>query len=314
MDAAGDDAAAAAEDAAPISICGMPKTKHTLAMQQQQQTITTNFNHPHIFLKKSPMGATTLFPTVLPAFAAAFPALALAVHNEAQRHGLHAPGADAALDVLPEDGGNLVAHEPVEHSSGLLRANQVLVDGARVLQRFFHCAGGDLVELNAADVGVLALDELGHVPADGLALAVRVGREVDVVRCLGGLAQAAHNVLFALDDLVARQVAVLLVQAHVALGKIAHVAHGGLHDIVLAEEFADGLHLCRGLNDDEVFCHDGAGYSHLSTDWQGAGWRLARSGVAGQGAAPGEHPLCTPRSAGSGSSISVGNDLSPCHQ
>ena len=84
--------------------------------------------------------------------------------------------------------------------------------------------------------------------------------------------------------------------------------------VELIRKFADGLHLCRGLNDDEVFCHDGAGYSHLSTDWQGAGWRLARSGVAGQGAAPGEHPWCTPRSAGSGSSISVGNDLSPCHQ
>jgi len=83
------------------------------------------------------------------------------------------------------------------------------------------------------------------VPADGLSLAVRVGREEDVLRGLGGLAQAAHNVFLALDDLVARRVAVLLIQAHVALGQVAHVADGRLDHIVLAQKFTDGLHLGR---------------------------------------------------------------------
>ncbi len=201
------------------------------------------------------------------------PALALAVHDEPQLHGLHAAGGNAALHVLPEDGRNFVADEPVEHAARLLRTHEIGVDGPGVLQGLMHRAGGDLVELNAADVLVLALDELGHVPANGLPLAIRVRGEVDAIGGLGGLAQPADDVLLALDDLVARFVAVLLVQAHVALGQVAHVAHGGFHGVILAQELADGLHLGGRLNDDEVFWHDGAGYSHPRRGWQGAARR-----------------------------------------
>jgi hypothetical protein len=40
--------------------------------------------------------------------------------------------------------------------------------------------------------------------ADGLALAVRVGRQIDGVDAFGGLLQFLNELLLALDDLVAR--------------------------------------------------------------------------------------------------------------
>ena len=108
-------------------------------------------------------------------------ALALALHDDAERDGLDAPGRQAAPDLRPEEVRHLVADEPVDDAARLLRVHAVLVDHAGVLDRARHGGLRDLVELGAVERRLrrAGLQDLLEVPADRLALAVRVGREVD---------------------------------------------------------------------------------------------------------------------------------------
>lgn len=101
--------------------------------------------------------------------------------DEAKGHGLDASGGDAAFDVFPEERGDLVSHEAVEHAAGLLGVEQVDVEVARVIQRLMYGTGGDFVELDTLDVRILVLQEFGDVPRDGFPFAVGVGGEEDGV-------------------------------------------------------------------------------------------------------------------------------------
>ncbi len=56
--------------------------------------------------------------------------LALAVAHELQRHRLHAAGAQAAADLVPEQRADLVADQTIEHAARALRADHLLVDRA----------------------------------------------------------------------------------------------------------------------------------------------------------------------------------------
>ncbi len=106
--------------------------------------------------------------------------LGLPVADDLGSDGLHAPGAQPLLDLLPEDGADLVAHQPVQHAPGLLGVDQIHIDLPGVLHRGLDGLGGHLVKLDAAG-GVLGdAQHVGQVPGDGLALAVRVGREIDL--------------------------------------------------------------------------------------------------------------------------------------
>ena len=53
--------------------------------------------------------------------------LFLALADYAQRDGLHAPGGEAALHLVPEQRAELVADEAVEHAARLLRLDEVHV-------------------------------------------------------------------------------------------------------------------------------------------------------------------------------------------
>ena len=54
---------------------------------------------------------------------------ALALHHQAQGHRLHAPRREPALDLVPQDGADLIAHQAVQHPAGLLAVVEVLVSG-----------------------------------------------------------------------------------------------------------------------------------------------------------------------------------------
>ncbi len=51
--------------------------------------------------------------------------LAFALHDHPQRDGLHAAGGESAADFIPEQRGNLVAHQAIEHAARLLRIHQM---------------------------------------------------------------------------------------------------------------------------------------------------------------------------------------------
>jgi hypothetical protein len=61
--------------------------------------------------------------------------LALALHDEAQRHGLHATGREPLLHGLPEHRAGLVAHQAIEHAARLLRIDLLGVDRAEARAR-----------------------------------------------------------------------------------------------------------------------------------------------------------------------------------
>ena len=110
--------------------------------------------------------------------------LGLALADQAQRHRLHAAGRARALQLAPEHRREREAHQIVERAARLVGVDQVHVEVARVLHRLEHGALGDLVEHHALDVDAvdraLVLERRQQVPGDRLALAVRVGREIEV--------------------------------------------------------------------------------------------------------------------------------------
>ena len=108
----------------------------------------------------------------------------------------------------------------------------------------------DLVELDALDRELAALELLREVPRDRLAFAIGVGREQDGVGVLGGRLELGEDLLLALDDLVRLGEVVLDVDAHL-LGQILDVTLGGEDLVAGAEVLLDGLRLGRRLDDDE---------------------------------------------------------------
>ena len=89
------------------------------------------------------------------------------------------------------------------------------------------------------------------MPGDGLALAIRVGGQVDGRRALGRLFELGQGLGLALDGYVLRLESILHVHAQLAGGQIAHVADGGLHVIARAEVLPDGLGFGGRLHDDQ---------------------------------------------------------------
>ena len=147
-----------------------------------------------------------------------------AFDDEAQGHGLDASGGDAAFDVFPEERGDLVSHEAVEHAAGLLGVEQVDVEVARVIQRLMYGTGGDFVELDTLDVRIFVLQELGDVPRDGFPFAVGVGGEEDGVHLGSRIAQGLHDLFLALDDFVFRGVKIVgFIHADVVFGRRSRI-------------------------------------------------------------------------------------------
>ena len=77
--------------------------------------------------------------------------LFLALDDQPDGDALHAAGAETRLHLLPEHRRQRVAVQPIEDAAAFLRADQVLVDVARVLERLVDGVFGDLVEDDAAD-------------------------------------------------------------------------------------------------------------------------------------------------------------------
>ena len=194
-------------------------------------------------------------------------ALTLTLDDEAGGHRLHAPGGQTGTDLAPQDRADLVAHEAVQDAAGLLGIDEVDVQVASVAQGPGDGLAGDLGEDHAAHRH-LGLENLLKMPGDGLALAVVVGGQVELVGVLEGLLELGDRLLLVrVDHVVGREV-VLDVNRELPIGTLLHgggqlgglrevpdVPHGGF-DVELRTEVAgDGAHLVRGLHDDELGGH-----------------------------------------------------------
>ena len=181
--------------------------------------------------------------------------LVFPVDDQARGDRLHTAGRQTLADLPPQQRAELIADDPVEHAAGLLRIDQVLVDGTRMLDGFLHDAARDLVEGHAVGRIVRDGQQIFQVPGDGLAFAVRVRCEIDAVGVLCGLLQLRDDLFLALERIVFRLKVMLDIDAQRALRQIAQVAHAGLDLIVGTEIFSDGFGLRRRFHDDQIlFC------------------------------------------------------------
>ena len=183
--------------------------------------------------------------------------LALALHEEPQRHGLHAPGREriAVAEALPQQRRHLEAHQTVQNAPRLLRIDARMVDLARMGHRVLHGTTSDFVVGDAAD-GLALRDILKHfaqMPGDGLPFAVRIGREQNFVRRLRRLAQLVHHLFLVRAHLVGRRKRPAILHSlhrhdtdrQPLLGQITHMPDRRLDDILSTEIFLDRLRLRR---------------------------------------------------------------------
>ena len=186
--------------------------------------------------------------------------LFLALADHAQRRALHASGGQPLAHLLPQERREVEADEVIERAPRLLRVDQFQRQTARLTHRLADGVAGDLVEHHAVHVLAVEvaalLEDLLQVPGDGLAFAVRVGRQIERL----GLAQAArdrlHVALVFFQHPVLHGVAVVGIDRAFLGNQIAHVAIGGQYVEIAPQVFFDGLRLGGRLDDDQVLCHD----------------------------------------------------------
>ena len=162
----------------------------------------------------------------------------------------------APLDLLPQQGTELIAHQPVQNTPGLLGIHQILVDVPGIFDALADHVLRDLIEGDPLCFLVRQIQQALEMPADGLALAVRVGCEVHGIRRLGGFFQVGNDGFLPLDGLVDRLEVIVYIHAEFAFLQVPEMAHAGLYLIVLAQIFSNGFGLRRRLHDDQaLFCH-----------------------------------------------------------
>ncbi len=182
--------------------------------------------------------------------------------HPARRRGL-APAEDA-----PQDRRGLPTHDAVELAPPLLGFHELHVEVARVGERFADGVGRDLVKNHAPD-GDARIERFQDVPADGLALAILVGGEDELVGALErGLQLGDDLLLVGRHDVAGVEVVVgvdagqaavrlLLVVGDLFLAarKVADVPDTCFHRVIAPEVARDGLGLRGGLDDHERFRH-----------------------------------------------------------
>src|SRR2546425_10793810 len=134
-----------------------------------------------------------------------------------------------------------------------------------MFDRLFYAIFGDFMEQDALDLAVERLAEaVGDVERDSLALAIRVGGEVDMVLALGLLLYFIDDFRLARDDVVFGLEVMLDIDAEGAFGQIDDMADRGGNLVVGPQVSLDGFRLGRRFYYDEVLCHyffDAPGYA-----------------------------------------------------
>ena len=184
--------------------------------------------------------------------------LVFPIHNNTRGHGLYTPRRKAGLDLLPQQRAELVAHDAVENAARLLRVHKILVDLARVLNALRDDLLRNLVERHTLGLFIVQIQQFLQMPRDGLALAVRVGCEIDGVRGLRFLLQIVNHVFPALDGQVFRHKAALNIDAQRAFRQVTQVPHRGYHLVVRPQIFFNRSGFRRRFHDHQIrlcFCH-----------------------------------------------------------
>ena len=181
--------------------------------------------------------------------------LPLALHDEADGDALDPAGGQRGPDLLPEDRGEFVAHEAVQHPAGLLGHHEGHVDLAGIVDGAEDGLLGDLAEDDALGLGLGQAERLLQVPADGLSLAVLIRREPDDLGRLGEFLQFTEAPLVG-GHFIGGHEPVLDVDGELSPGQVPDVSIAGSDNVVPTEVSFDGFGLGGALDDDEVLAHE----------------------------------------------------------
>ena len=183
--------------------------------------------------------------------------LGLAVAHEAQGHRLHAAGRAGARQLAPQDRREREADEVVERPAGQVGLDQRRVDLARRLERIENGLLGDGVEGDALDRRALLqrlalLQDAQDVPGDGLAFAVGVGGQDQLVGILDGRGDLFHDLGRPAVDVPVHLEVVVGLDRAVLRRQVADVPIGRQHPVLGAQIFVDRLGLGDRFDDDDV--------------------------------------------------------------
>ena len=183
-------------------------------------------------------------------------ALPLAFDHDPGGHRLHPTGRAGRRDLAPEHLGHLVAVDAVQDPSCLLGVDEPTVDLTGMVDGVLDRRRGDLVEHHALDRHPRRrVQHLEQVPRNGLALAILIGGEIELVGILEQALQTADvALLVGIDQVEGLEVVLDIDAEHFPFlvgafdlggthGEIADMANGRLDDEVLSEETRDGAGL-----------------------------------------------------------------------
>ncbi len=181
--------------------------------------------------------------------------LALPLDDQAQRDRLHAPRALGPGELPPQHRREGEAEQVVERAPRQIGVDQGLIELAGLGHRLGHGLLGDRVEGDAGDLLGQRLplrQQIAHVPADRLALAIRVGRQNEAGRALGRVGNLFEAALLVAIEFPLHRKVVLRLHAAILGRQIADMAIGSEDLVVLAEILLDGLRLGGRFYDDKL--------------------------------------------------------------
>src|SRR3989344_3112970 len=101
--------------------------------------------------------------------------LALALHDDTQSGGLDAAGRKAVTNLFPDQAGEIIADESVEHAPRFLCLTKIGIYSTRMFQRFLNRFFGNLMKDDP--FRILQAHSFCHMPGNRFSLAIRVGGE-----------------------------------------------------------------------------------------------------------------------------------------
>ena len=107
-------------------------------------------------------------------------ALTLTLDNHSHSRRLNSARREPSIDLAPQHRRNLVSNQTVNHSSGLLGLDKIVIYVGSVCDGLLNRLFGDLIENHATDRN-LGLEHFEQVPGNGLTFAVLIGCEEELV-------------------------------------------------------------------------------------------------------------------------------------
>lgn len=160
------------------------------------------------------------------------------------------------LDLAPQHGRKLEAHNAVEHAACLLCIHQVDIYAARPLYSRHNSRSGNFVKNNAAGMRCLQTQHLEQMPGNGFTFTVFIGSQPHTF-CLSRFgSQLIYQFFLFLRDFVYRPEAVCYIYTEILFLEVAYVSVAGQYLVVIPQKLADGLGLGGGLNDYQIFLHN----------------------------------------------------------